>query len=444
MTTIEGFTGHPSVRTAVREAQHACAGKEISDIVDANKLQYVDLVMEGGGVLGIALTGYTYVLEQAGIRFLGIGGTSAGSINALMIAALGPPEEAKSEKLLRVLADMPMASFIDGDHDARDFSHALLKKVGVMKLLWKALQIADNLTDDLGLNPGEKFFEWLTVQLKRADIRTNADLLNRLRTVPKGLRLRPGRTDADLKDDDTHGRLIMVAADITTETKVEFPRMAEHYWANPDEVNPACFARASMSIPFFFHPFRINNCPNDTARWKKLACYEGTLPDSVMFMDGGIMSNFPINLFHQPYRVPTAPTFGAKIGVDRQHPAAITKPSQLLGAVFDAARHTLDFDFISQNPDYTHLVKMLQTGPHHWLNFNMEDNDKIDLFARGAQAAKEFLCKFDWDQYKNIRKGIADAFLVDSEKGRGSRKGERVTFSTTFSGVATRPGLPVT
>lgn len=38
-------------------------------------------VMEGGSVLGIALTGYTYVLQQAGIRFLGIGGTSAGSIN---------------------------------------------------------------------------------------------------------------------------------------------------------------------------------------------------------------------------------------------------------------------------------------------------------------------------------------------------------------------------
>ena len=37
--------------------------------------------MEGGGVLGIALTGYTYILEQAGIRFLGVGGTSAGSIN---------------------------------------------------------------------------------------------------------------------------------------------------------------------------------------------------------------------------------------------------------------------------------------------------------------------------------------------------------------------------
>jgi NTE family protein len=35
-----------------------------------------------------------------------------------------------------------------------------------------------------------------------------------------------------------------------------------------------------------------------------------------MFMDSGTMSNFPINVFHQPYRIPTAPTFDAKIRLD--------------------------------------------------------------------------------------------------------------------------------
>lgn len=412
MATIEDFTKHPAVLQAVDKAQAACHGKAISDLVDGNNLQYVDLVMEGGGVLGIALTGYTYVLEQAGIRFLGIGGTSAGSINALMIAALGPPEEAKSEHLLRVLAEMPMAAFIDGDQDARDFSRAALGKVGMAKLLWKTLQVVDNFTDELGLNPGTKFFEWLTDQLGRAGVRTNADLLNRLKTVPRGLHLRANRTDTTLRDDDAFGRLIMVAADITTETKVEFPRMAELYWADPAEVNPACFARASMSIPFFFHPFRVDGCPQDPARWKALADYEGQPPEHVLFMDGGIMSNFPINLFHQPYRVPTSPTFGAKIGIDREQPAVISKPSQLLGAVFDAARHTLDFDFISRNPDYKHLVAMIDTGDHNWLDFTMADQAKLDLFARGAQAAAKFLCEFNWEKYKTIRKGIAEAFLA--------------------------------
>jgi NTE family protein len=412
------FTQDPRVIAAVENVRK-CADREFSDIVDDAGHQYVDLVMEGGGVLGIALVGYTYVLEQAGIRFLGVGGTSAGSINALMIAALAKPEVAKSKELVQILANMPMDSFIDGDSDARHFSGAVIKKVGMMKLLWKAAQVMDNLKEDLGLNPGNAFVEWLTGELVNKGIRTSADLQRNLAAVPAGLHIRGGvRVDAPLAVEEKVGRLAMIAADITTETKAEFPKMAELYWDQPDKVNPACFARASMSIPFFFHPFRVHGCPqNQGAAWEKHAGYCGTLPTEVMFMDGGIMSNFPINIFHEPYRVPLAPTFGAKIGADRDKPAQITKPAQLLGAIFDVARHTLDDDFIAQNPDYRHLVTMIDTGDHNWLNFTMADGDKLNLFIRGAEAASAFLCGFDWKQYKEIRKGIADAFQKSRNGG---------------------------
>jgi hypothetical protein len=60
----------------------------ISDVVSDNgKLQWVDLVLAGGGMLGIALVGFVCTLEHAGIRFRSIGGTSAGAINAMAIAA---------------------------------------------------------------------------------------------------------------------------------------------------------------------------------------------------------------------------------------------------------------------------------------------------------------------------------------------------------------------
>jgi NTE family protein len=388
--------------------------KEFSDMVDGAGNQYVDLVMEGGGVLGIALTGYTYVLEQAGIRFLGVGGTSAGSINALMIAALDIPSQPKSEKLLATLAEMPMDEFIDGDSDARDFSHALLDKARMTKLLFKAAQVMDNLKDDLGLNPGDRFRKWLSGELAKAGIRTNAELRARLHTKPQGLRNRNG---GDLTEAECRGVLAMVAADVTTETKVEFPKMAKLYWEDPDSVDPAYFARASMSIPLFFHPFRVK-CPQSAeikTAWETLASYEGKLPEYAYFIDGGIMSNFPINLFHEPYKVPAAPTFGAKIGVDRAEPTEITSPQQLIGAMFDAARHTLDYDFIVQNPDYRHLVAMIKTGDHNWLNFALSDADKVDLFQRGAIKAAEFLQGFDWAAYKKIRGDLRDAFL----KGRG-------------------------
>jgi NTE family protein len=417
MSAAQDYINHPDVLKALQTVKSECRGKEYSDIIDAGDHQYVDLVMEGGGVLGVALTGYTYVLEQAGIRFLGVGGTSAGSINALMIAALGPPGQSKSERLLDVLSRMPMETFIDGDSDARDFSQAVLDKASMVKLIWKASQIIDNLKEDLGLNPGDAFLNWLTAELQGVGIKTTEQLFQQLRTVSPGLGLRQSRKDTKLTDEDKVGTLVMIAADITTQTKVEFPRMAGLYWCNPEPVNPAYFARASMSIPFFFYPFTVNECSPNRTLWSDLAGYEGALPQRVMFMDGGIMSNFPINVFHQPYRVPTAPTFGAKIGIEGTEPAEITKPSQLLGAVFDAARHTLDSDFIKTNPDYKHLVKMIDTGSHHWLNFTMSHEDKVDLFARGAKAAAEFLSAFDWSKYKAIRKGLAEAFQASVGNG---------------------------
>src|SRR5215204_2244125 len=67
----------------------------VSDIKDKFGHQYVDLVQEGGGIHGVALAGYTYVLEKMGIRFMKMAGTSAGSINTLLLNAVYTEQEAK-------------------------------------------------------------------------------------------------------------------------------------------------------------------------------------------------------------------------------------------------------------------------------------------------------------------------------------------------------------
>ena len=46
-----------------------------------------DLVLEGGGVKGIALVGALSVLEEAGYRFERVAGTSAGAIVGSLVAA---------------------------------------------------------------------------------------------------------------------------------------------------------------------------------------------------------------------------------------------------------------------------------------------------------------------------------------------------------------------
>lgn len=390
--------------------ERECAGKEFSDIVDEADHQYVDLVMEGGGMLGIALVGYTYVLEKAGIRFLGVGGTSAGAINALLITALDKPSEPKGAKLLVELANKNFFDFVDGDSDAKDFIKSWVDGAGNIKLAFKGIQVIDNLQNNLGLNPGTAFVDWLTGILKREGITSFSDLRNRMQTRPKGLRLRSG--EPLQKTTEELFKLAIVAADVTTETKVEFPRMAELYWDDVGKLSPALFVRASMSIPYFFYPMRVSDLPRGLAadkRWEELARYhvneEGSTPNEVMFIDGGIMSNFPIDIFHDTSMVPKAPTFGVKLEFDKRL-KEIAGPLGLFGAIFNASRHTLDYDFIFRNPDYKHLVTWIPANGFNWLDFNMSESNRIKLFLEGANCAADFLRGFDWSAYKKIREGM--------------------------------------
>lgn len=415
---VEALILDPDVVAAVARAKARVAADPISDLLDADGHQYVDLVMEGGGVLGVALAGYSYVLESAGIRFLGLGGTSAGSINALVIAALGPPHAAKSQRVAEVVANVPMASFIDGDGDARDFTDAIVNGAGKFKLAMKGAQVIDNFSDDLGLHPGRKFRAWLSDQLAANGIATLADLDAmqsvqppggyRVRPAPE--RLHPSQQRSPAQDADTgnvRGRLAVIAADVTTGTKVEFPKMAPLYWADPAALSPADFVRSSMSVPGFFHPVRVKGIPQGPAaqqRWTEMTSYKGQrLPKECVLVDGGIISNFPIAVFHNHAKVPRSPTFGVKLGIPAAEPAVIDSPTELLAGVFNAARGALDQDFLVGNPDYRHLITYIDTGKHNWLNFNLSNAAKVDLFREGAKAAAAFLDGFNWANYKQLR-----------------------------------------
>jgi hypothetical protein len=88
------------------------------------------------------------------------------------------------------------------------------------------------------------------------------------------------RADTELSEKDKGEELVIIAADITTETKVVFPKMGGLYWCEPEPVNPAYFARASMSIRFFFLPLTVNDCSPDRHLWKEPASYEGPRLDA--------------------------------------------------------------------------------------------------------------------------------------------------------------------
>src|SRR5262249_1098565 len=158
------------------------------------------------------------------------------------------------------------------------------------------------------------------------------------------------------------------------------------YWSNWEQLNPSTFVRASMSIPFFFDPMIVTGVPQGEdakAEWARLASYGGDPPHQCAFIDGGIMSNFPIELFHVPDAVPAPPPFGIALGSQDRTQNTFANPWQLGLAIFDTARHCLDYDFIAKNPDYKNLVGDIDTDGFNWLDFGMPDQRKVDLFVRG-------------------------------------------------------------
>lgn len=383
----------------------------ISDVIDDHGNQYVDLVQEGGGVLGIALLGYTYVLEQMGVRFLNIGGTSAGAINSLLLAACDTPEKEKTVRIIDLIANKNLYDFVDGDADARDFIQTLIsKKISLWKLAWKGVQVIDNFRDNMGLNPGDNFLKWLEGILDGFQIYDTAGLLDRMKKLPDSIHFRKNhRGFSEHEGREITSNLAIVAAEVNTETKVIFPAMRNLFYKNINKPNPAEYVRASMSIPLFFKPFELTDLPNDKdtmLAWKRIAEHRGGIPEKAVFVDGGIMSNFPIDIFHRHGGIPSRPTFGVKLGLERRKNNNIKNVGELLYGCFDAARNLRDFEFVNKNPDFKNLVAYIDIKDHNWLNFEVSPEMKLDLFRQGAKQAKIFLEQFDWKGYKELRKSI--------------------------------------
>src|SRR6185437_10323046 len=99
--TTDDFINHVDELNCMARLETEFAKDErpftVSDGYDDEGNQYVNLVQKGGGVLGIALVGYTYILEKMGIRFVRLAGTSAGAINTALMTVIGDKQEMKSK-----------------------------------------------------------------------------------------------------------------------------------------------------------------------------------------------------------------------------------------------------------------------------------------------------------------------------------------------------------
>lgn len=450
----------------------------VSDVTDEHGHQYVDLVQEGGGVLGIALVGYTYVLEKMGIRFFSMAGTSAGSINTLLLACCGKKEDAKSPIIAKHLAELDMFSFVDGKPDNSRFTRTVkkwiqrvvlnprsLKKLwtsvrllflgllvfsvacfvinffhaGLAKwlgvaalvlllllggiLLWCINRFKQIARAGYGLNSGQAFHNWIKKILNECRIQQDpakgsidslAAFGDHFMQVPVlHLRFDARRGHQDVPH---MPMMTLVTCDIVSKLKIEFPRMWDLYWKDPRDVHPADFVRASMSIPVFFESFSVRGIRNCSAFdvWSRQVNWQNErkeIPDHCQFIDGGILSNFPISIFYDPrYPVPRMPTFGIRLqdGVIDAANRSNNSLFRYIFSLFSTIRFHFDRDFINKNRAFNKAVCSIDVRGHSWLNFFMDEQEKLTLFRKGAEAAIRFLRQFDWEDYKAERASNAE------------------------------------
>lgn len=457
----------------------------VSDVLDKDGNQYVNLVQKGGGVLGIALVGYTYVLEQAGIRFLRMAGTSAGAINTSLMTAIGDPDnpkaEAKSPRLLDIMARLNMFSFVDGHPFAKwmirnlisdkNFEKRMSRFLGATLAILVLLFLASNLLIGLerhattslipiltklafvltgfalliviaiafhmsnmltrlknsgyGINPGNAFLNWIKEQLDNNGVSTISALEKKATTLPPSLHHRI--TKEPLNNSNIGSDVTFITSELVSQNKIEFPRMWKLFRASGDEnsLHPGEFVRASMSIPFFFESYIISNIDREDkeiqAEWKTLFGVEDKedIPENARFIDGGVLSNFPLNIFYNP-KVAEArvPNFGIDLNDSEPEKnvgslAASWSLGSYCGRMLNTIRFYYDKDFLIKNSVYRKGVgEVILYGPdknYNWLDFFLSDKTKLDLFLDGAKAASEFLLKFDWEEYKTARRGIQES-----------------------------------
>ncbi|PKF74033.1 patatin-like phospholipase family protein [Chryseobacterium sp. PMSZPI] len=212
---------------------------------------------------------------------------------------------------------------------------------------------------------------------------------------------------------------VVITTDINAKIKVELPTMANLYWSEEElkHTSPAEFVRASMSVPFFFEPFqkRINK-EEDSVKyaWKFwLNTKKEDINPVGIFIDGGSISNFPIDLFHADEVFhPRLPLFAVQLTSDsdilsergKTSEEIMKTPFTYAGNIINTLKGFNDKTFLTKHSFYRlYSIQTINCGTSSWLNFFMKKEEKEDLFNRGFQAALDFLNQFDWEKYKYER-----------------------------------------
>lgn len=418
-----------------------------ADAPSSDKL--ANLVLQGGGALGIAHVGAITAMEERGYRFVGLAGASAGAIVAMLMAASREDVQEKcGDKLRSLLVELPASDFIDGPAGVRRLLKRVIpgRKLGLADLAllpgcWQAFR---TLSRRYGLNSGDAFFSWLEESMRvRFGVANREDLEKRVESTAKSaltlMKEQPLAKWTELSD-----YLALTATALPVGLRLILPRHVECFEEVVKKRGPAEWVRASMSVPGFFEPVtwglpsRDNGASStqDVNRLSKQEDFADLLDphevgeleelESLTLVDGGLLSNFPVDAFSQDFLPPDHPIAGLPtVGLMLTQRSRPRRPARGLSAVkrgvlemVDAARVSRDREArarmrrrewaetqarLRRNGNgappsrLSTLLIPIDPGEHNWLDFSLSEEAMEDLYARGHGAAVQALKAYEND-----------------------------------------------
>ncbi|WP_129663953.1 patatin-like phospholipase family protein [Phytoactinopolyspora endophytica] len=314
-----------------------------------------DLVLEGGGVKGIALVGAVKVLEERGYRFHRVAGTSAGAIVGALVAA-----NVSADRLHEVMRELDYRRFKDGN---------LLSRLGLLGRLVSIVTTS-------GIYRGEYLRDWLRELLAEHDVRTFADL-------------RGDDPDTSLPPEEDY-RLVVMASDISQGVLRSLPWEYNEYGRKADDVDVVDAIRASMSIPYFFRAAKLHHQQARAKSW---------------LVDGGMLSNFPVAVFdRRDDQTPRWPTFGIKLSdrpdVAREQLHDVNGVISMTKAMIGTMTGFYDRIYLD-DPAVLARTIFIDTLDVKATDFDLDRATQQQLYDNGRQAAEAFLDGSDgrpgWD-----------------------------------------------
>ncbi|HZH59114.1 MAG TPA: patatin-like phospholipase family protein, partial [Metabacillus sp.] len=185
------------------------------------------------------------------------------------------------------------------------------------------------------------------------------------------------KTFADLPE----GKLKIIASDISNGQMLILPDDLDRYRMTPADLKVSTAVMMSASLPFFYRP----------VIWKTKDRKKSYI------LDGGLLSNFPIWLFDTEN--PRFPTFGFRFVKDEVNiDPVIPTPIHLFKNIFKTMLQAHDLRHL--NEETIERTVQIPTRDINTTDFELNEDEINFLYESGYTSTKEFLSKWDFEQYK--------------------------------------------